>query len=475
MRTLITSMLIFANIAPAAVYTPFTFDDKSLENRDDIVNVYSNLTTNISEAQNLELKKIKIHDVEINVYSEIAQLMETVNTPSNKKWEPIKPVGNCLAHKEFQLSEMPRVKLSCPFIKLNLKSYSHYDDLNNNCQNVYSPEIFMNEIEEGKMKFSKMNDLPEVIQMISWPLKHVNFADNLITPQLQSKFRLILTKVRMDDLLSKINSNIELSSGLLKNLEHERCFDADEFQIQSLKNKLLNLNQEAKIARDYLLKIDEEGKKTAQLDRQKIIDQGKVRPELPYPNLTDNDREVLSMYLTSILWRMRGGGVFYKTDRTQPRRIFYVWKPLNMLGYINGGETGASLGAYIFPGLLKMWGQYFDMGTNPVEQDRFFDITKMTERGLFQVKFAEKYVSRHGYTSNYLRMAGLQMGPVYYYATYSKVTENSYQGAGNNKPYLDFTEGFTDYGELFMGATLGLSIARTYLQGHDPKINDEKF
>lgn len=172
------------------------------------------------------------------------------------------------------------------------------------------------------------------------------------------------------------------------------------------------------------------------------------------------------MYVSSIMWRLRGGGVVSRTDTTQFRRIFYTWRPVTLLAKLNGGSDAQGSGFRVFLGLMRMWGRYFDMGTYAPDEDRYYDLTKMTDRGLFQVKFINKLLERRGYSTTLMTMTGLQMGPMYYYPTYSSLRTLQYQGQ-TEPPFKEAIGGATDWGELFFGANLGLSISRTFLQGHD--------
>lgn len=466
-----TLLLACSSLSFANVYVPFEFEDKKLYQRADIVDVLPKLSMEISPQEAQGLEKISIANVDMYLFKEVANFMNLVNNPSNTRWTSLDASNKCSAHKIFDVTALPKISSSCPITKHTFSKAQERKDLFLNCQNAYQPELYVDEIPAGEVKISRLNDLPGLIQTIAWPLRQVNFSDNLVTPELLTKMRFLLTKIRMNDLLLKVRSNKNLYTKMLRELKDQKCFKAQESELSALTSQLTLQKTEIEEAESYLLKIDQEGRRQAELDRQKILLAGKFRAILPYDNLSDADREYITMYVSSIMWRFRGGGVVERSDSTQFRRIFYTWMPMNMLGALNGGEYGAQKGGPLFLGLFKMWGEYFDMGTNPVEDDRYFDLTKMSERGIFQVKILLKTLERDGFTTTPVLMAGLQMGPLYYFATYSNmVSANHYEGL-KTSPFLEAIGGQTDWGEVLFGATIGIGLSRSLLGGQDSAVH----
>lgn len=459
-------LIIISISASAESYRSFEFQNRSLEGREDISAVYSGLSTKITKEEARSLKKLSVASIDMYVFKEVADLMERGSHPAGSPWQALKAPTLCEEHKSFKLEELPRIKNSCPFTKLAFKSLEKDQNLFLNCQNAYQPELYVDEIPAGEVKINRISHLSGLIQTMAWPLRYMNLPENLITQDMLIKMRFLLTKIRMEDLQEKIQRNKEMITSVMNGLNHERCFDLSINEMEALKTKVNHLHSEILAAENYLKQIDEEGRRQAELDREKVLATGKTRAILPYPNLTDSDREYITMYLSSIMWRLRGGGVVARTDTTQFRRIFYTWRPVNLIARLNGGDDGQGTGFRIFLGLMKMWGRYFDMGTYAPDEDRYYDLTKMTERGLFQVKFANKFLERNGYSTNYMTMAGLQMGPLYYYATYSGMRTLKYPGR-TEPPFREAIGGSTDWGELLFGANLGIALSRTFLQGHD--------
>jgi len=465
-NSIVLLLLAFSLSASAETYRSFEFQNRGLESRSDITDVYAGLSTEITKEEASSVRKLSIASIDMYIFHEVADLMERASHPVGKPWSALETPALCEGHKNFNLQELPRLKNSCPFSKLVFKSLEKENDLFLNCQNTYQPELYVDEIPAGEVKINRISHLPGLIQTIAWPIRFMNLPENLVTKETLTRMRMLLTKIRMEDLQEKVQRNKEIVSRLMNALEHERCFEMNSTELQNLKQQVNQLKREIDTAESYLQKIDEDGRKQAELDREKVLATGKTRAILPYPNLTDSDREYITMYVSSIMWRLRGGGVVARTDTTQFRRIFYTLRPVNLLAKLNGGNDGQGTGFRIFLGLMRMWGRYFDMGTYAPDEDRYYDLTKMTERGLFQVKFANKSLERNGYSTNLMTMAGLQMGPLYYYATYSGLRTLAYPGK-KEPPFREAIGGSTDWGELLFGANLGIALSRTFLQGHD--------
>lgn len=82
-----------------------------------------------------------------------------------------------------------------------------------------------------------------------------------------------------------------------------------------------------------------------------------------------------------------------------------------------------------------------------------------------------KTLERDGFTTTPVLMAGLQMGPLYYFATYSNmVSANHYEGL-KTSPFLEAIGGQTDWGEVLFGATIGIGLSRSLLGGQDSAVH----
>lgn len=448
-KLLIGAIIFSQSFAFAETFRSFEFHDRSLNNRADIVDIIPNLYVNVSKQEQNSVEKISLKKVDLFFFKEISNILNTANNPSKEKWSALAPEKICQVHKSISsevLSEMIKFDSS-----VNAKNI--YED----CQSAYQPELYINDFNPAIITRKNVNNIPGLVQLIADPFKQVSFAANLITPELLKRMRLVLTKIRMQELLSDIKNKKKL---------YEHIFNKS--QSAELKQALSDLHYEISVAETYLLKIDSQGRQQAQLDRAKVEKSGRIRADLPYENLTDEDREFITTYISAAMWRFRGGGVVAKSDSTQWRRIHYTWISTNVLGALNGGEKGARLGGLMYIRLLKMWGRYFDMGRNPVDEDETYDLTKMTERGVFQVKSVVASLDRNGYSSTAMSMAGLQMGPCYYFMFDQNMPRLKYDGRTNGA-YLGVYEGETDWGESCVGAAMGIGLSRSLLQGYDPK------
>ncbi len=447
-KLLIGAVLFSQSLAFAETFRSFEFHDANLNKRTDIAEIIPNLYVNVSKQENNSVGKISLNKVDLYFFKEISNFLNTANNPSKEKWSALAPEKICQLHKSISSETLAQIiKFDS---SINAKNF--YED----CQGAYQPELYIKDFNPAVITRKTVNNIPGLTQLIADPFKQVPFAANLITPELLKRMRFVLTKIRMQDLLSSIKNKKKL---------YEQVFRKSESA--ELKQALTNLHYEISIAESYLLKIDTEGRKQAQLDRAKVEKSGRQRADLPYENLTDEDREFITTYISAAMWRFRGGGVVAKSDSTQWRRIHYTWIPINVLGALNGGEKGARLGGLMYIRLLKMWGRYFDMGRNPVEEDETYDLTKMTERGVFQVKSVVASLDRNGYSSTAMSMAGLQMGPCYYFMFDQNMPRLKYDGRTDGS-YLGVYEGQTDWGESCVGAAMGIGLSRSLLQGFDP-------
>nr|BFD62202.1 hypothetical protein BdHM001_08830 [Bdellovibrio sp. HM001] len=461
---LLTSILAFTSSSGAETYHSFIYRDSSLYNRADIVEVFPKLPLEVSRQHNDSVSLVTLADVDLYFFNELTELLNTVNNPSNTRWRPLPATNLCESHKGLKTEHLQKIKNHCVFPRVTFAKVFSAENLRASCEEAYQPELYVNDLGPGEIHYSKMDEISGLAQAIAAPLRYVDFAANLVTPELLEKMRLMLSKVRMTELLDKVQKQKKDYQQILSLLDSKNCLTLSPQERAELAKTLETLQQEIQQAEAHLIDIDQKGRQQAEADRQAITKQGLHRPRLPYPNLSDADREFITMYISSIMWRFRGGGIVEKSDSTQMRRIFYTWAPVKALGKLNGGNDGDQLGRQIFMGLMKGWGEYFDMGTWPAGKDKYYDFTKMTERGIFQVKRAAATLQNKGYDVTPLKMAGLQMGPCYYYSYDQNLPRLKYVGR-KDSGFLAFVEGGTDWGEVCFGAALGLGISKTLLQG----------
>lgn len=465
MKSLIATVLLTSSTLTYATneFRSFKFYG-DVVNREDIRAVIPTLVVKSDDVANYPTTVLKAKDADISFFSELSEMLETFAEPSEEIYKPLHPERSCTVHKGFNRDEIPELHTLCIEQKKTLREAFQERYFYNDCQEAFEPELFMYEYQDGDVLYSKLNNVEGLIQNVMRPLSHVRFKANFLTPEFQKELRFLLTKVRMEGLLEKNRRKQKIYQKTIKALESDLCVKGNPENFKHIKEKVTELSQELKEAEEYLVLIDTEGKKQAQRDRAQVETQGLYRPELPYPNLTDKERQKVTMLISAIYWRIRGGGVYANMDSTQWRRLNFTLKTMEVLGEFNGGKLGNSMGLAFFKGLLKGWGEYFDMGTWPGAKDKYYDLTFMTDRGIFQVERAVKTLNKRGINTVALQMAGLQMGPCYYHAYDRNLPKNNYQGLVDSN-YIPVIEGHTDWGEICAGAVLGLGLSKSLLKG----------
>jgi hypothetical protein len=329
------------------------------------------------------------------------------------------------------------------------------------CRYVYLPEQFVETWPAGKVDGKQMDSLNGILLTAGEALSHLNFPGNLISPALREKFRTILVKLRNTELKMALAQADSASASSLTLAERQPdCLD----QLQ-IKTNVTALRAELKASAQFVDAIQSQGLVQAQKDRDLILAKGRSRPNLPYPSLSDADRQLFTFIVSAVYWRMRGGGLLDEPKGTQDTRKFFTKLPMGFLGRLNGGDFGKSIGESMFmPLILKGWGEYMDMGHTANESDKYHDLVFMTDRGAYQVANAVKSLRQNGYEAAHFAAGGLQMGPCYYFAWEQLSTK--YIGHDLALPYKHFLHGATSWGELCVGASLGLGMSRSLLSGY---------
>lgn len=228
---------------------------------------------------------------------------------------------------------------------------------------------------------------------------------------------------------------------------------------------LRELLQSHQILFGRLMEFNAESKRQYVLDHQKVIEQGRRRDSLPYDNLTDRDRRVLTTYLSAGFWRLRGGGLVDKPSGTQATRYHYTQVVMNLLADLNGGAGAPRHGDDHFQNLIfkKGWGVWMDMGRTPGQASEAHDLFYMTQRGVDQVDGIIERTALARFDSDPILVSGLQMGICYLFSWerlgHLKLTESA------KAPFAPFMDGPTAWGEWCVGAALGHGVSESLLKG----------
>jgi hypothetical protein len=311
-------------------------------------------------------------------------------------------------------------------------------------------------------------------------LSQLPVPDGLLPTDWVPRLRSVLWKVRESTHTLQLNAAHAAYTQALSTLAAQAsCFDAPWLvsQLQALDDELLALDT----ARRSLIA---DGITEAARQAMCLGTHARVRPSLPLPALTDEEREFIGFWLGGVYWRLRGGGLV-SLGSTQNARTFFARRPLREIANLaNGTSTGQLAADSLYCAVFDGWGQWMDMGTTAGGQDMYEDLVQMTDRGRQQVSdwtisavgaallnglpnstSAEAYLSAAHFDTTALVSGGLSMGPCYLYALNPSKNFRYYLSSQAPAPYSDFLEGFTAQGEFCFGASLGLRLTRSFLQG----------
>lgn len=333
------------------------------------------------------------------------------------------------------------------------------------------------------------NTLEEQIALVGAGLALQPVPDGLLPADWVPTMRRVLWKLRPAPTARVATARTALTSALGTLTSQAACFDATTGP--ALRTQVQALLAELDAMEASVSQVVAEGTAAATQQQQCLAARGRTRPALPYPALTDEEREFVAFYLGGVFWRMRGAGMF-PTLGTNNLRNFFARRPFREIGRLANGTPVAEKAAdAIYCNLFDGWGSWFDMGTgrdptSPAEdrQDAYYDLVMMTDRGRQHVgdlptgpylscllyapgidKAPERYLREANYDPLPLFAGGLSMGPCYLYGLNPLKAFTYYTTPLAPAPYSGMFEGFTTIGEFCTGASLGLGLTRSLLNG----------
>lgn len=465
-RSAFTTLLAFAagtTGAQAQTYLPFEFADAALGQRGDIKDVVPRLRVDVPPG--VAISQVDFGDVRLNFFSEIHQYMEETNAASRAGAAPAElfsqaAAPGCATHESVNPDAL---RAACPAVSGALKDAFEGNKFQRVCRNARQAERFVEELKDkGTPDPLALTDLVNQIQFAGDALSRVRTLGAILNPASQAQLRTVITKLRAGAILGDIEGRIQRFKRIEKSINGGSCSSPE--LTNSLRQTLAGILAELRSAREDVNRLDAEGRAQAEADRRAVFAKGRQRDPLPYGNLSDSDRKLVSFVVGAVYWRMRGGGLVEKPEGTQLTRLYYNLYPSSAIGNLNGGAVGQQAGQGIFARLFEGWGRWFDMGRTPNQEDKYHDLVFMTKRGEYQVGAAADTLDAAGYDSRALRIAGLQMGPVYYYS-FERLGGVTH-GTELTIPYRSFLEGETSWGEWLIGGTISLGMSKSLLEGH---------
>jgi hypothetical protein len=464
---ILASLLSIPSFAQTVSFKPFEFKDSNLGVRSDIKKEYSRQVYQFNQSEVAKLVRDEDTEAKLNLFPETLKLMQHARAMGEGGGQPTRSLNFCGRH--VGAVNVPVVSANCSSLQVSVDTA--FANISKVCRDVETPEKYMLELPaytNFDEKLFTRNGLMSLIETAGQSLLQHQWPQGMISQEMADRGRSILLRLRYETLKKQIDDQQNRYYSILSHIAGSpNCISGN---VAAVKTTVEGLSTELSAASNYLNQVYAAGLAQAQADQAKVASQGRIRDPLPYPALTDSDREWLSFYVMGVYWRIRGGGLFANIG-TQTRRSVFAKFPIEKLVELNcGTKCNSSVrgigGKMKLKLQLKGWGEWADMGTWQGEgaQDRFHDLTFMTWRGEYQVDNSVTALTSAKFNGAPFYLSGLQMGATYWYPTVTGMKFIIYGPNGDRPTAL--TNGPWSMGEVFQGATMGLGLARSLLQGH---------
>lgn len=322
------------------------------------------------------------------------------------------------------------------------------------CQKIERPETLFATNKLFKPSLFAQNNVEDLLETVITPMEMQRVAFSGWSAPISQELRQALLRLRYDKLKAQFTRVLDAIKKT-----------ADSSSVSSANRKVLNdIFSSGRQQLGQLMQINNEGKQAYKNDENKVWQQGYFRTSLPYNNLSDQDRKLISTYVYAYMWRFRGGGFVDEPKGTQATRLHFAQIPYQLLGHFNSGTLSTEVGQDMFLRLvLKGWGQFFDMGRSPNQESEIHDLIQMTERSRYQSEGVVSILRQGGYETQALEILSLQGGLCYLYAF--NHLEGILLKENLQPPFQMFIDGPTAWAEVCWGAALGLGLSETLLKG----------
>lgn len=375
-------------------------------------------------------KSITLVGIEAKFHPEVLDLLQGI--AEGRPQDPFPSKISACSNDEW-LSENAKT-LACHLSPNLLK---RIQETRSNCRVVSDPLKLYSDLSAQPADFSDTNNIKTMLKIFASPLAKTKLPGALARSDYRILAESITLKVFTPEILNGISDRREALKSLKTNCSNETSIDQALLELESA-NHLLDTIQS----------------KWPKADN------------LPFPSLTANERKMLTMFLSSMTWRARGGGLYKKRVgplATQELRMKYIWNSystiLSLLGAKSSLRKDMSFSLYVRG--FKGWHDFWDMGTNAtytLEED----FRLMTARGLYQVSGALSALQRYEMSTQALELAGQQMGACYLFGWHGMPKPQPTWGTDLKAPFVGLSKGPTSWGELCFGAALGLGLAETW-------------
>lgn len=479
---LILVSVLFQNQLHSSQKQPYLFDVNLAEKPSTVQGMINDYSKGLPDFPLAVMTEVELDGpISIWLYKETAHFLDLLVKTDKSDFVWPRDDESCANHDSFL---MPSIlpdgsSTQCQNTFNNIKSsLSNLDG----CRGAAEPEMYVLNYPPGVVNDSNTNTVLDLIGIMgSTFTQFPPLYDGVLPEDFVPRLRNILRKLRYGELIFPLNFQIDsFKNGLNLLAANEECF-VEEGRKQ-LKYDIEAIISEATALRDHIEKLKSDGEKEYNKEILRLGAISRLRNELPYPSLTQSDREFLAFWLGGLYWRLRGGGII-KLGGTQDCRRLGLRRPFNVIGEFAGAAHGKEAADGIYCEIFSGWGEWFDMGTTPGEDDKYYDLVKMTNRGYEQIRTAVSGtsalntctipdapfvlnidgLSKKNYDTTELTAAGLTMGPCYYFPWDQLYPW--FWAYDMPPPYIQAIDGPTAIGEVCIGGTLGLGMVRVLMKG----------
>ena len=461
---------------------PYLFDVNLAEKPDTVSDMINDYSKPLPDLPLYDMTGIELEGpVTLSLFKETVHFLELLASTDKSDYVWPRDNTSCTAHNSFVMPQMlvQGASSECSAAYTDMENY--LADLSA-CGNAAEPEMYVLSYPPGVVNADNTGNILDLIGVMGSTLTQFPpLYDGVLPDDFVVRLRDILRKLRYDNLIYPLNGQITAFGNALNILKSSSdCFIAEKSQ--KFENDLKSIIDEATVLRDHIEKLKTDGESEYEKEKLRLGAVSRERKELPYTSLTQADREFLAFWLGAVYWRLRGGG-FIKLDGTQDARRFGLRYPFNVIGELSGQDDGKEAADGIYCEIFSGWGEWFDMGNTPDQEDKYYDLVAMTNRGYEQVRTAVsgttvlnpctipdppfvlevEGLNSKNYDTTKLIAAGLTMGPCYYYSW--DQLHPWVWGKDVELPYTQAIDGPTAIGELCIGGALGLGLVRVLMNG----------
>lgn len=458
------ALLVSAHASAQPNAWSFAFDPNIAQDPSYVLKQVQTLATGLPGLPTSGIVEVTSGQVKLYFFEDVADALARAKSSGPPQLPPlVRQPTYCVQHAAFT---KPTLGTSSSWLcqTAEQQAMAAFEDKKiKTCYHVEFPETYVYEHSPlGYVDFNTVSTWDSLISFAGEALTHVDYPTGLLPSDFMSVTREVISKLRHPTLKTEIASRIKAyANGLAQLQANSPCFD--QAALAAFATTVNKLVAELKAVELHLDAVYQAGLAQAAKDVTAIQSQGRKRATLPFPALTDRERELLAFYIGGVYWRMRGEGLVVVPSSGLLRRLLYVQYPYQLIAEFAGGMADAQgVGFNIFVQENWGWGDWFDMGTSP-GNDKYADLVDMTIRGKAMADLVGPLLQQRGFDVRPLVAGALEMGPCYYYSW--EEMPNFKLGPNLPDPYMQFLECPTANGEFCTGAALALGLVRTLLWG----------